>query len=380
MNKVTMVVFEGGRPKSEVEELVVTVRKAVVLDNLEKFSSLQELDRILLYTTYEDLACEAARYGVQAEFMPARGRFHFGQQLARVVEKHGLEAVLYLGGASGSLLEPWEVGQAARALASSRELLVTNNLFSSDIVGFSPASAVLDLADPPPSDNALAMALSSLPVMKMDETVGSTFDVDTPADVMVLGTHPSAGARARAAIQGLKLDPAYARLIRARDILATPLSEVGVIGRVSPSAVLHVNRNLKCRTRVFSEERGMKALGRQDRREVVSLLGFLVERVGFAGFASLLNKVADAVFMDSRVLFYHLGLDLPARDRFSSDLMRPEDIENPVAREFTRSVLASDIPIVLGGHCLVSGGLRALTDSVISLQKGEASQKSQQDS
>ncbi|MFZ5923879.1 MAG: hypothetical protein ACOYW4_01400, partial [Bacillota bacterium] len=69
-----------------------------------------------------------------------------------------------------------------------------------------------------------------------------------------------------------------------------------------------------------------------------------------------------------------------ARDRFSSDLMRPEDIENPVAREFTRSVLASDIPIVLGGHCLVSGGLRALTDSVISLQKGEASQKSQQDS
>lgn len=375
-----MVMFEGGRPGSEVEELVATVRRAVVLDNLERFSGLAEIDRVLLFTTYEDLASQAARYGVQAELMPAHGRFHFGQQLAAIVRQRDLEAVLYLGGASGSLLELREVADMARALAVSSEILVTNNLFSSDIVGFAPASAVSGLPDPPPSDNALAMALSFLPSRKMDETVGSAFDVDTPADVMVLGSHPRAGPHVRAAIRELRLEPAYDRLMRARDILAVPLSEVGIIGRVSPGAVLYVNANLKCRTRVFSEERGMKALGRQDRREVVSLLGCLVETVGFEGFVRLLNRVADAAFMDSRVLFHHLRLDLPASDRFNSDLLRPERIVNPVAREFARAALTSEIPISLGGHCLVSGGLRALTDSAVSLQKREVGSGSKQDS
>lgn len=373
MSKVTLVMFEGGRPQSEVEELVVAVRKAVVLDNLAKFAGLQELDRILLYTTYEDLASRAARAGakIEIELVPARGRFHFGEQLAKVVRRHSLKAVLYMGGASGSLLGADEVSRVARALAGADALVVANNVFSSDIVGFTPADAILRLAtDLPPSDNALAMVLSSvLPVARMDETVGATFDVDTPADVMVLGLHPAAGPHARAAVGSLDLEPASGRLLMARDALATHLAEIAIIGRVSPGAVLYVNQHLKCRTRVFSEERGMKALGRQCRRQVVSLLGCLIEQVGFASFVKGLEKVADAAFMDSRVLFHHLGLRLPARDRFSSDLLRPGDVRNHVAREFTGCVLDAEIPVVLGGHCLVSGGLRALVDSAVLRQK-----------
>ncbi len=381
VNRVTMLVFEGGRPRSEVEELVVAARKAVVLDNLEKFSALQELDRILLHTTYEDLASMAARTRAEIELVPARGRFHFGEQLAAVVRRHGPDAVLYMGGAAGSLLGADEVAKVARALAAADALVLANNVFSSDIVGFAPADSILRLEDLPPSDNALAMALSTLlPVARMDETVGSTFDVDTPADVMVLGLHPAVGPRARAAIGGLDLEPAYGRLVRARDTLATHLAEIAAIGRVSPGAVLYVNQRLKCRMRAFSEERGMKALGRQDRREVVSLLGCLIEQVGFASFVAALDRVADAAFVDSRVLFHHLGLRLSAKDRFSSDLLHVGEVRNPVASRFTESVRASAIPVVLGGHCLVSGGLRALVDSAVSLQKSGQALELRQDS
>ncbi len=364
VRRVTMVVFEGGRPGSEVEEVLASVRKAVVLDNLERFSGLDGLDRILLFTTYEDLACEAARHGAQVELVPARGRFHFGRELAGVIRGRGLEAVLYLGGASGSLLERVEMERAVKALASSDELVVTNNLFSSDIVGFAPASALLGVEDLPRWDNALAMALSFLPVMTLDEEAGSLFDVDTPADAMVLGLHPGAGPRVRETLRRLDLEPARSRLEQAARVLATPLAEVAFVGRVNPGAVLHVNRNLRCRTRVFSEERGMKALGRQDRKEVVSLLGCFVERAGFAGLVEALNRVAHAAFVDSRVLFHHFHLDLPAEDRFNSDLMRPELVRNPAARELASAALASAAPMALGGHCLVSGGLRAVTDAV----------------
>lgn len=56
MNRVSLVIFEGGMPGSQIEEQVAQVRKAVVLDNLEKFSEVAELDDVFLYTTYEDLA------------------------------------------------------------------------------------------------------------------------------------------------------------------------------------------------------------------------------------------------------------------------------------------------------------------------------------
>ena len=362
MNKVSLVIFEGGIPETHVEELVTTVRKAVVLDNLKKFSQLPELDKILLYTTYEDLAEAATDYGVEVRVMPARKEFRFGEALARVIKTRGLEAVIYMGGASGALMAPCEISSLAKNLASSDDCMFANNIFSSDIVGFTPASTLLGVADLPTSDNALAMALSFLCHRKLPETIGSLFDVDTPADIMVLGLHPSVGPHVRAVLKRLDFEPANSRLNKVREFMGTPLSEICVIGRVSPGAVLYVNERLQCRMRVFSEERGMKAL--EDQHRVVSLLGYLAQEVGFKGFVRALENVADAALIDTRVLFHHLRLDLSAKDRFNSDLLRPEAIDDAVAREVTACLLSSEIPIVPGGHSLVSGGLRVLTDSL----------------
>ncbi|NLB72957.1 MAG: hypothetical protein GX795_02860 [Firmicutes bacterium] len=370
MNKVSLVIFEGGKPGSDVEELVAAVRKAVVLDNLEKFSKVPELDRIFLYTTYEDLAMAAAKYGAETHLTRAWDKFHFGEALARVIKARSLKAVIYMGGASGSLMAQSEISALAKTLAVSSEAMLANNIFSSDIVGFTPASRLLEVTELPTSDNALAMALSFLHHRKLPETIGSLFDVDTPADVTVLGFHPATGPNVRAVLGKLHLEPANSSLRKARETMGIPLSEICVIGRVSPGAVLYVNERLQCRMRVFSEERGMKALGREDHHQVISLLGYLAQEVGFEGLVSALEKVADAVLIDTRVLFRHLGLELPAKDRFNSDLLRPDAIDDPVARRITTCFLSSEIPIVPGGHSLVSGGLRVLADSLPSPPMG----------
>ena len=49
-------------------------------------------------------------------------------------------------------------------------------------------------------------------------------------------------------------------------------------------------------------------------------------------------------------------------DRFWSDLARPEQIEEPFLREFTQAAREASIPVLLGGHSLVSGGLMLLTE------------------
>ena len=107
----------------------------------------------------------------------------------------------------------------------------------------------------------------------------------------------------------------------------------------------------------------MRVDGRQERGEVRSILGFYLEQVGMSRFFQTLGQLGNAAFIDSRVIFHHFRLELPAPDRFLSDLGQPHEIQDPFAREFTQTALEAPIPVVLGGHSLISGGLLALVEA-----------------
>ena len=104
----------------------------------------------------------------------------------------------------------------------------------------------------------------------------------------------------------------------------------------------------------------MRASGRLARGEVRSLLGALLERLGPAAFFALLGEVCDVALLDTRVLFAHLGRQPSVADRFASDQLAPATIADPVVRAFTAAAAAAPIPVLLGGHSLVSGGLWVL--------------------
>ena len=106
----------------------------------------------------------------------------------------------------------------------------------------------------------------------------------------------------------------------------------------------------------------MQAAGRDGPGEARSMLAFHVREAGVTKFFRHLSELGDAACIDTRPMLSHLGIDASRPDRFNSDLGRPEDIEDPFLREFTYAAVEAPLPVIMGGHSLVSGGLMLLTE------------------
>jgi hypothetical protein len=95
------------------------------------------------------------------------------------------------------------------------------------------------------------------------------------------------------------------------------------------------------------------------------VLGLVLDREGPAALGVILAGLGDAAIVDSRVLLAHrLGADEaawpPPEDRFASDLLLHEQVEDAWLRDLTRAAADAPIPVLLGGHTLVGPGLRLL--------------------
>ncbi len=362
--KVTALVFEGGQAKTSLDEIITTVRRSVVLDTLEKLKTVDSIDRVILATNYADLAQSARDLGVQVDFEgPQSPGFHFGRRLREIIVSWGLENVIYMGGAAAPLVYAQEFSDIAQTLKRERNLVIMNNVQSADLVAFAPARAI-DEIELPDKDNPLGNFLRDIGMRRVlvPNSGRVNFDLDTPTDILILGMHPDCGHRTKKAIDAL--DWPLDKIEKAFSLLKESSKEVAVVGRVGPSVIQYINANMVHRMRVFSEERGMKALGREDRGEVLSLLGFFVSEVGPEKFFKYLSAVSDVAFIDTRVIFSHLRKHLSDWDRFQSDLGNYQLIEDPWTREFTRCAMESDIPVVLGGHSLVAAGLWVMAELI----------------
>lgn len=248
--------------------------------------------------------------------------------------------------------------------------MLANNYYSADIVGFTPGHALTKISLPA-IDNTLALALSGEGGLRwvppVQRSLGLNFDVDTPpADVLILTVHPDLGPHTKAAVDELNWD--FQRYASLKELLVDPTGELIIFGRVGSNLFQYLDAHTRCRLRLFSEERGgMKALGRDERGgEVKSLMGRLVEELGSVEFFNFLAQLAaGGAVLDTRVLFEHFKWRLPAAERFASDLGRLDLITHPELREFTRAAIEAPIPVLLGGHSLVTGGLWALIDAGI---------------
>ncbi|HSW09480.1 MAG TPA: hypothetical protein VLK32_01105 [Bacillota bacterium] len=371
---VTAILFEGGQPRPGPDHVLAELRKLVVLDNLEKLARVPEIDQALLVTNYPDLAARAKEMAVSVVTSPP-GPFHFGRTLQALIRERGLTNVICMGGASAPLARPREFAGLASLLKERKNIVVVNNAQSADIIGFTPACAI-DRIQPPRDDNFLGHLLSEAGLHRilLPNSAWINFDLDTPADLMVMSLLPRVGPRARAGLRELQLD--LARVEGFRRLLGVKGAELGLIGRVSPVVVAFLNQHFQVRVRVFSEERGMKALGRLERGEVVSLAGLIIERLGPAEFFGFLSRVCHGVLFDTRPVLAQLAPGISEADRFHSDLGQSDRIAHPLVRELTRAAGQAPIPVVLGGHTLVYGGLWALAETVL---EGESEEGEHED-
>ncbi len=407
-----LVVFQGGALSGApgLAKLVADAQAASTLDLLDTAARNGAFSQAFLATEQEELADVAASQAgdwageLPLTILPGGARdgkaFHFGEALHNICEAHGLVRVVYVGGGAMPLGTEVDVRSLAVAVGGESECVVANNLYSADVVAFQPASALRSISLPA-TDNDLAWLLhyrAGLPFAPIPRTLATQFDLDTPTDLATLWRSCLAGDRGsgiRDQGSGISSDsrslipdprsplfaigPHLAEMLegmpgelpflvgnveRAYEVMATRRAEIMVAGRVSSWVWRRLEVNLPCQTRIISEERGMRASGREDRGEARSLLGLYSDVAGVPGLIKAIEQTCDAAFIDTRVLFAHRNLKPSAQDRFASDAFMPELIADPWIRELTEAAMASSVPIVFGGHSLVSGGVWALSERV----------------
>ena len=362
-------VFEGGgQVQSEIEADLRRIRHAVALDTLGVLLGLRrtgELDRVVLVTDRSELAREVPDVIEVEESTGAS--FHYGEALAAQIRRTRAHLVLVLGGAAAPLYGPEEFRRFLYLARETPRCVVQNNPQSPDVLAFSPAGSAAALALPD-SDNALGHVLSDhgLRRLLIENSARVNFDIDTPSDAALLAGELGAGVRTQAALEGPDwIGPLRRRLEAVEAVLAGEGSELALIGRVGPPVTAYLNMHLRCRLRVFSEERGMRALGRVAAGSVVSFMGRLLDAAGPGPFFHLLTGCADAVLFDTRVLLAHWRHGFSDADRFYSDIGRAGAIGEPRLAAFTAAAWDAAVPTVLGGHALVYGGLWLLADRVL---------------
>ena len=363
LQKATLFLFVKGIAHNHVEQLVVDAQLAASLDTLERIRPIPEFGELIVATANNEFAARAAALGARIEIDPPGIDFHWGKRIAALISKYAAEVPCYIGGGSGVLMKTEDWRAVAQRVLQQSNCVVTNNYFSCDFAAWSPGNALRTI-EPPEIDNDLAYRLgerAGLQVVALPKNAATQLDIDTPTDVMTLSFHPAIGENMRGLIRRTNLD-----LTRAEEIkvfLGNRGATLLIAGRVSASMALVLERATRCQWRILSEERGMRASGRAARGEARSLLGLYLERFGADAFFAMLSDLADAAIVDSRVLFAHQHLDPSADDRFKSDLLDAASISNPQVREFTLAARAAKIPVLLGGHSLVSGGMYALVEA-----------------
>jgi hypothetical protein len=366
VKKITLLLLTGGRGESEIEQAMDGAHRAAAQDLLETLTQIESIERTIVATDSPSWGATLANLPVHLDIDPAGERFHFGRRLAALIERYEVERVLYTGGGSAPLMGAEQWAEVVERLGQAERLVITNNLHSCDWAGFAPAQEAVPLIAQQPNDNAIAWTLANeaaFPVESQRASAASRFDIDTPADLLIANRHPNTGRHLRRYLEELGWESP-----QLNGVLAEMKREGGsllVAGRVSSAAWGALEQASRCWVRVFAEERGMRASGRQSRGEVHSLLADYLSLVGVERFFEQLGQLANGVLLDNRVILAARQLWPSPIDRFNSDLYRWEDIAAPFLQGLTRAAVEAPIPVVMGGHSVVGGGLMALTETLV---------------
>lgn len=345
------------------------LRHAIVLDNIAR-AKAAGADRLVVVTDRPGLMEQAADRGALVVETPAQAAhpFHFGNALKAVCQLMDIqdETIVCLGGGTGALMREDDWGLVFKNLLDGGcgGVVTANSIFSSDIIGFRPSGAVYQ-AQSMPLDNQLAWTLreAGLRYQPLPRTSAFTFDIDTPVDAALAGLHPNLGHAAAQVAQdggGRFSQSLTGNTRQIVNILQEGQGELFIFGRLSASTLQMLEKGTKCRVRAFIEERGMRALGRE--QDAFSLLGACIAQNGAEWFLNQLATCCQAALIDTRVLYAHMKLALPEEERFYADLGLYSRVSAGFAADLAKAVKNAPLPILTGGHSLVTGGLMVLLE------------------
>ena len=353
MRCVTAIVFHAPLGPSPVERMIERARCAAARDLLERLPQAGA-DRIRLVSSGEGIDLEALPHTV-GRISVDNESFHFGRTLQAIIQEEQPDGVVLLGSGSAPLLQVSHLRRLVDFARQDGPSALFNNFYSCDFAAIAHAEALLPL-DLPAHDNPLGFALADagIPCHALPRSAESQFDIDTPTDLLLLGLVDHGGRHLQSMIDESQLDHPHLKEILG--MLTDRSATLSLIGRINPTTWSLFEREVACRTSGLIEGRGMRSA----HGEGVPVLHQVIAADGPHAFFARLARSCDAALIDTRPLL-STGKTLPSPDvRFNSDLLQPNDVSDTHWRTFTEAALESRVPVILGGHSLVSGGLYLL--------------------
>ena len=353
MRNVTAVVFHAPLGPSPVERMIERGRCAAALDLLERLHPAGA-DRIRLVSSGEGIDLGAIPHPVERIHVSDES-FHFGRTLQAIVQSEQSEGLVLLGSGSAPLLQVPHLNRLIEFARGDHPAALFNNFYSCDFAAIAHAEALLPL-DLPGHDNPLGFALADagIPCHALPRSAESQFDIDTPTDLLLLSLVDHGGQHLQAYIDKIQLQ--HPHLSHILGLLTDRSATLSLIGRINPTTWSLFEREVACRTSGLIEGRGMRSA----HGDGIPVLHQVIAADGPHAFFARLARSCDAALIDTRPLLA-TGKTLPSPDvRFNSDLLQPAHVADPGWRTFTEAALESRVPILLGGHSLVSGGLYLL--------------------
>lgn len=268
--------------------------------------------------------------------------------------------LVLLGAGAVPRLRPTDARRLVATAYGDGSEALTNNRHSSDVVGVAEAGWLGGLGDVL-ADNELPRRLAErgITVGELPGRDRLAFDLDTPLDVALLALTPGAPDPIRELARQQTL--VVPRLVELRAIAGDPRAELLVAGRASSRTLAWLERRTACRIRFLAEERGLRTAP-SGQRPARTTLGRLLEARGPDALAAIVAELADGAVLDSRVLLAdRCGRDEGGwprpEDRYASDLLCWEAIEDPWLRALTESAAGARVPVLLGSHTLVGPAL-----------------------
>ena len=348
-------IFHPPSGASGPEQLVAKARRATACDLV---TSLAEFDLETVILTPESEAVTFAP-SVQLHRTAEDGPFHFGESLKQLIRERRPNGLLVFGSGSGGLLSARHLGSLCRFVQRPSPSAVFNSFYSCDFAAIAKAEGLLDL-ELPQTDNALGFALADAGWLchTMTRAADTQFDIDTPADAHILAKSGRGGGHTRTFLDRMAVP--HPTLGAVLERLADRSAVVSLIGRLSPKTWSDVESQFACRTSALVEGRGMRSHGLRGS----PVLRQALRDEGPRAFFRRLAESADAAIVDSRPLLIDAASPMPpASDRFACDLLEVSDIADPHWAEFAAEAADAAIPILLGGHSIVSGGLYLMAEA-----------------
>ena len=361
---MTMVVFEGGRPRGPVEGWLSDARSGMASALLRKGAESGAFGRIVLLTDKE----VDAPAGVTVLDSSGLGPFRFGDALASVLSDGGISGFCYFSGGAVPLWSAEDLARFAESVERLDGAVLANNAFSADFFGSADKSPFI-AEDLPSQDNSVPIYLSErgrAKLLAMPYTVEAGFDIDTPTDALIL----AADARCDASVKDRilkgpdtipegRIGLCFERLMEIKGLMHRDFSDISLIGRGEAIRDTRAEPADALPLQGVSEERGMRSFGRDQEGTARTVMAGLMDLLGEKGALELLMSQTQGILFDDRVLFAAKGAKPSAEERFLSDLMAWEAMPEGLPRRVAKAAYEVE-GVNLGGHSLVNSGAAVL--------------------